>query len=387
MFFPFSTDAPVYYWPYGTVGLIVVNVLAFAGVMTGALPQDPDLWLLTYGQLSPVQWLLSAFMHQDIFHLVGNMIFLWVFGLIVEGKLGVGRYLACYLGIAVLESAVEQVLFLGYSGSTSGSLGASTAIYGIMAMAAVWAPRNDITCFYWFGIIWAGTVDVPVAVLCLIYMALDGVGILLGSATGWLHYAGAVLGFPLALVLLKLKVVDCEGWDLLHVWRGDPGGRIAQEQHDAQQMAERRERQAQRLNQVQTQARQQLHVYLKSGNGLAALKLLDKLQENEQPLELTEQEILALVPLLHQAGKFRESAPLMARLIELRGDRTADPVRLKLAQICVVELGKPARALELVRAVDTAILDGQRRTLAAKIEAKATAMQADAELELEEEAW
>ena len=141
MFIPYSTDAPIYYWPIATIGLIVANVFIFFAVLFGGI-QNPDDWVLVYGVgLTPPQWLLSMFMHADLLHLLGNMIFLWVFGLVVEGKLGWQKFLPCYLAIGILQSVVEQILQLVLAGQ-GGSLGASSAIYGIMAMAAIWAPKN-----------------------------------------------------------------------------------------------------------------------------------------------------------------------------------------------------------------------------------------------------
>lgn len=395
MIFPYNTDAPVYYFPYATIGLIVVNVVLFFGVFSGLLPQDESVWLLQYGQIDPVQWLTSKFMHADIFHLLGNMLFLWVFGLVVEGKLGVNKFLGCYLGIAVVESALEQFLMYFVStGGQSGSVGASSAIYGIMALALVWAPRNEITFWYWFFIVIAGTVDVPIVVVCLIYLSLDLLGVVLyhllpflGSASGWLHFAGFAVGFPLGIIMLKTKAVDCEGWDMFHVWRGDYGGKLTQEKLEMERFEERKQKQAEREQNLLKDAREQLHAYLKNRNGLAALKLLDKLKEGEHPLELTAQELNALIPLLHEAGKWRESAEYMARLIEMHSGPEADPVRMKLAQICVVELDRPGRALDLLHAMDLKRLAPQQLQLAKKIAAKAKQQQAEGLVEIDDGAW
>ena len=83
MFLPYSTDAPIYFWPIATIGLIVANTFIFIAAVVGTLP-NPENWLLYYGVgLTPLQWLLSMFMHGGLFHLLGNMAFLWVFGMIV----------------------------------------------------------------------------------------------------------------------------------------------------------------------------------------------------------------------------------------------------------------------------------------------------------------
>lgn len=141
MLIPYSTDAPVYHLPIATVGLIVVNTVLFFAALFGGLP-NLELWILPYGAgLTPAQWLTSMFMHDNLDHLLGNMLFLWLFGLVVEGKIGWHRFLACYLSIGIGQSMIEQTLQLALGGE-GGSLGASSAIYGIMAMAAIWAPKK-----------------------------------------------------------------------------------------------------------------------------------------------------------------------------------------------------------------------------------------------------
>src|SRR5262245_31066595 len=102
MFIPYGTDAPIYYYPFATIGMIVLNVFVYL-TMLSALSNVPDgeppLWLLQivlqYGHgLRPWQWITSNFVHDGFFHLLGNMVSLWTFGLVVEGKVGWLRFLA-----------------------------------------------------------------------------------------------------------------------------------------------------------------------------------------------------------------------------------------------------------------------------------------------------
>src|SRR6266566_4216395 len=90
---PYNTDAPIYHFPFVTVGLIVVN----AAVLVACAKADDQVvegWMLQFGQgLHPLQWISNNFMHAGVMHLIGNMFFLWGFGLVVEGKLGWWRFL------------------------------------------------------------------------------------------------------------------------------------------------------------------------------------------------------------------------------------------------------------------------------------------------------
>jgi len=216
-FFPYATDAPIYHRPIATIGLIVANILAFVAVGGGPTERNAHLWLAWGDGLHPFQWLSSNFVHGDFFHLAGNMIFLWVFGLVVEGKIGWWRFLACYLGVGVGQSMVEQILTLALPGINVRSGGASSAIFGIMAMAAIWAPANEITCGYFAGLGWmirTGTFDVTIGLWAAGFVALNLLQLLWGSLTGLLHLMGAAFGAPLAILMLKAGAVDCEADEL-----------------------------------------------------------------------------------------------------------------------------------------------------------------------------
>ena len=147
---PLSTDAPIYHWPWMTLVLIGVNFVAFLLTGRGALPEG---WMLTFGQgLHPVEWLANNFLHFGILHFIGNMIFLWSFGIVVEGKLGWWRYLLLYLLIGIAGGAIVQAAMLGQIGADPpGSGGASLCIYALLAICIVWAPKNEMDCFLLLG--------------------------------------------------------------------------------------------------------------------------------------------------------------------------------------------------------------------------------------------
>src|SRR4051812_24160372 len=105
---PWRSDAPVYHRPWGTIALIAANLAVFAATWQVRHPETPDAprlielpgtavapeaappfadwWMLPYGQgFTPLRWLTASFAHGGMIHLVGNLLFLWTFGLIVEG--------------------------------------------------------------------------------------------------------------------------------------------------------------------------------------------------------------------------------------------------------------------------------------------------------------
>ena len=73
---------------------------------------------------------------------VGNMIFLWVFGIIVEGKLGWWAFMLAFLGIGGVESAALSSSAPSDTRAHARRLG---AIYGLLAMCMVWAPKTRFT--------------------------------------------------------------------------------------------------------------------------------------------------------------------------------------------------------------------------------------------------
>ncbi len=97
------------------------------------------------GRLHPVQWVTHNFLHYGLIHLAGNMLFLWAFGIVVEGKLGAVKYLLAYLLIGTLHGAFVQILLMR-TGMDAHAAGASAVVYGLLAVCMVWAPRNELNC-------------------------------------------------------------------------------------------------------------------------------------------------------------------------------------------------------------------------------------------------
>jgi hypothetical protein len=307
--------------------------------------------------------------------------------LIVEGKIGWWKFLACYLGIGVLHSMLEQIVMLGYSGLVPGALGASAAIFGIMAMAALWAPLNEIT-FFWIFFVRTGTFDVGVYVMAAFYTGLEILLVVIhggGAASSLLHITGAALGLPVGILMLKRNLVDCDGNDLFHIWSGNYGN-ITTASEVAAERAKLAEQRALRDRDQLGQAKAQLRQYLRQRNVAAAVALVSKMKTVGGGLVFDRDELAATINGLHAAGRWSESAPFMAELIQ-RFPEGADPVRIKLAQICLVELNRPAKALDLLSDVDAARVSASQVALAKKIAAKATKLQADGEYELESDGW
>jgi membrane associated rhomboid family serine protease len=204
---------------YVTIGLIAANVLVFfftvvsgddfatAAVLgLGYIPstlydiaERPDEMVLVPDYATYITY---AFLHGDIFHLGGNMLFLWVFGDNVEDALGHVRYLVFYLLCAVAGAVVHGMVA---PSSQMPLIGASGAIAGIVAAYLILHPRVKIWVLA-FG-------RIPLRIPAYITLALwIGFQFLMLAAGGedqisWAaHVGGIIAGVLLVLVLRRRSV-------------------------------------------------------------------------------------------------------------------------------------------------------------------------------------
>jgi membrane associated rhomboid family serine protease len=141
--------------PLVTWGLIIVNVVVFFSEFSGASGAQAvvDSYGLTpaalTGEIKPVGAVsppttvfTSMFLHADIMHLLGNMVFLWVFGDNVEEALGRLRFLVFYL----LCGVIGALVFVASDAHGRGPLiGASGAISGIIIAYVMLRPCAKVT--------------------------------------------------------------------------------------------------------------------------------------------------------------------------------------------------------------------------------------------------
>jgi membrane associated rhomboid family serine protease len=211
-------------FPYVNIAIISANLLVFLyevflasninrlffdwAVMPAELtdyldnPGDHSLRVL----FTPVT---AMFLHGGWFHLLGNMIFLWVFGDNVEDSLGHVRYLAFYLlcGIAATAAQVwvdpnSTVPMVGASGAIAGVLGAYLVLYPRATIAALIMPF-----FFW-------TAYVPAFLLIgfwffiQLFNGVASIGYAVGASEGvawWAHIGGFSAGLLLVSLLRPLR--------------------------------------------------------------------------------------------------------------------------------------------------------------------------------------
>ena len=151
--------------------------------------------------------LTSMFMHGGFMHLLGNMLFLWIFGDNIEDDLGHGRYAAFYLTAGLLASLAHVVsTFVFNQNPYIPSLGASGAISGVMGAYLLLHPQRRVTVF-----IFRFLTEVPgiVAVgLWFLFQIISSLGVLGGgTGIGGVAYAAHIGGFIAGLALVKLFMI------------------------------------------------------------------------------------------------------------------------------------------------------------------------------------
>jgi membrane associated rhomboid family serine protease len=147
--------------------------------------------------------LTSMFMHASLLHIGGNMLFLWVFGSVLEANyLGSVRfvpfYLLCGLCAEALQIATDPH-------STVPNLGASGAIAGVMAGFLVIFPNDQIQSLVIFGIFFRHVRIVALAfiVVWFLIQLVSGVGSIAGADESGVAYFAHIGGFIGGLLLIK----------------------------------------------------------------------------------------------------------------------------------------------------------------------------------------
>lgn len=395
MFLPLYPQGPIYHWPVATLLLIVANLIGFtlqqfhnsAEFVKPTLPaesrqDDPQQaipwqlqppaaspdgnpvsvdqvegwrdWALSHGEgLHPVQWLTSIFMHGNVAHLLGNMLFLYVFGLLVEGRAGSITFALLYLAMGITQSAFEQALWLGAPGGVS--LGASSAIYATMVLAMIWMPKDEIKCLVIF-MFRPFLFDVPALLFGLSYVLWDFGSALFTNfemSTPLLHVTGAAVGLVAAIAGLKWNWLDTENGDLhallLEAAEKEPPGRT-RKSNVLEQRAEQAEQQALRAKLLSLQRSIELHV--QAGNYQAAVAQFRERRRRDGSATRSEPQLRQLFSLAFRAKDWHAALDFGRIYLENFDQPFADQIRLALGKFLTVEQNVPQRALKLLRQIN-----------------------------------
>ena len=170
---------------------------------------ERKLCLVPAKGFAQVGWITGLFVHFDIFHLLGNMLFLWLVGPLLEEAWGRRRFLAFYLAAGLFASLVQ---FAMSRASMSSIGGASGAIAGCMGAFTFRFALTKIRFHYflWFIRIFVGYVHVPAWICGLLWFGRELMDLKGGGASGvatGAHVGGFVLG---GLVALGMKALGSD---------------------------------------------------------------------------------------------------------------------------------------------------------------------------------
>ncbi len=152
---------PIFNWL-----LIAANVVVFGLYAFKENPREVQAVFDAYA-LVPLRWEVrtvfsSMFLHGSLDHLFGNMLFLWIVGDNVEGRLGHAAYLVFYLAAGAAGAAAHIVYCLTLAGSAAAipTVGASGAISGVIGAFLAFFPRSEIKFMLWL-IVFVRTFKLP----------------------------------------------------------------------------------------------------------------------------------------------------------------------------------------------------------------------------------
>ena len=128
----------------------------------------------------------SALLHVGTWHIISNVAATLIVGYAVETQLGTARTLACYVGSALVSGLYMAFVYKLHEGE-----GASTGIYGLIAVFVMLAVKNGTVFFS------------PVPTIALIVLAIYTVGgMFMGKATAWEHISGFAGGLLMGFILI-----------------------------------------------------------------------------------------------------------------------------------------------------------------------------------------
>jgi rhomboid family protein len=214
-FLPLYDDNPIRETPLATFFLI--------GLCTGAflweLGQNMQAVTFSYGMIPAVlfgharlastlaripAWatiFTSMFLHGGWWHLIGNMLFLWIFGNNLEDVLGRARYLVLYFASGVAAALAQA---MANPASHAPMIGASGAIAGVLGAYLLLYPRANVHCFLWI-IIFFRIITIPAWILLSLWFGMQLVsGLASAPASSGIAFWAHVGGFLSGLLLLFL---------------------------------------------------------------------------------------------------------------------------------------------------------------------------------------
>jgi len=194
-------------------------------------------------------------------------------------------------------------------------------------------------------------------------------------SSAMLHLTGAAVGAVFGVALLKLELVDCEGWDLFAVWGGRERSRLDERKSPATSVAD-----PQALRSIPADHAMFLATALKNrlatGDAAGAAEFYEKQRDAHPDWKLEETQLMELIKSLHKQQFWSASLRPMTDYVRQFPDNSIR-VQLKLAQILLDADRRPAKALKVLRGIDATKLGLELHPVHKKLLDRAEQMQAE----------
>jgi membrane associated rhomboid family serine protease len=214
--FPLRTMAPCPYPPVVTLCLLGVMLLCSTmGWLNSDLFQAMKL---SFQNIHMINWASASLFHPSVGHFLLNALFIWVFGQLLEGRMGPATFL-CVVSILIVVPNMFVQLFnvwLDFQGREAAGaiIGSSGLVYGLMALAIVYGYDHEIELFV-YAVFTTMTYEVGLWLFCVLYAAMQMLVIFYSQdTTAWWHCLGFVWGAALGILMTMAEIVPVDGSNL-----------------------------------------------------------------------------------------------------------------------------------------------------------------------------
>jgi membrane associated rhomboid family serine protease len=176
-----------------TIWVIMINITVFLVQMILG-DAFTNAFMLISSDVYTRPWILltSMFLHGDINHILFNMYGLFLFGTLLEGRIGSKRFLYLYLFTGIMASYLASFFY-------PAALGASGAVMGIVGALIILMPDLQLLLFF--------IIPMPLWIAGIVWAAIDAIGILFPMGVANIaHLAGMGVGLLYGFYLKKKKV-------------------------------------------------------------------------------------------------------------------------------------------------------------------------------------
>lgn len=310
-------------------------------------------------------------LHGDLWHLGGNMLFLWAFGAAVEDRIGRTRFILLYV-LGGIAAAIGQSLFNDPSAPVRTTIGASGSVAAVTGAFLVLSPRAPMRILFFFFLIGVFTIPAWWLIIFAVMKDLFWLGITTSTngETGVAHAAhlgGYAFGFTAAMFMLQ------RGWARKDQYNLFTAQRQARRRRAFKIAVEEAERDRQRAEKAAAKKtldpkidalRTQASTAVRSGDMESAVDAFENLLAVDPSAVLSKDIQLSLAQHLHASGNHKLAAQAFQAILDRSpNDRDANATAIMLAVIRCRYLNDNASARDALSRVKQETLSESERSI------------------------